>query len=300
MDNSITLSKLIDICIKNIKQILLISLFFQFFIALFIISQPNDFQGKVILKIDSDTVDSFDANDLISISGLDISSQDNFISEVYEISKSLDFFEYFVKKRSFEVELIAAIPSIDNTWRVDENKFNSETNEWNRTVSSPLTVIPSTQELHKVFFEDYARIDVDPKTNFLVIRINHFSPELIFKWLKNFSEDLIDYTRKKEQEKSNKLLEFYFEEMESNSKKYISGISLPSVIKDKIMNQIFADALPNYRFSYIQKPYKPQFNENSKILSFLLFSALIYVLVSGIIIYLSLNKIKLNRFIVNG
>ena len=65
------------------------------------------------------------------------------------------------------------------------------------------------------------------------------------------------------------------------------------------MNQIFADALPNYRFTYIQKPYKPQFNENSKILSFLLFSLLIYAFISAIIIYLTLNRIKVHRFIVN-
>ena len=100
MEKDVTIKSIILILIKNIKYVFAVSLSMQFLLLLYLFLQPNVFENKVIIKLESQNLDSFDSPDLISISGIDIGSQDTFTSEVLETAKSLDFFEYFIKKRN--------------------------------------------------------------------------------------------------------------------------------------------------------------------------------------------------------
>ena len=294
MENDVTIKSIFFILLKKIKLIFIVSLFMQLLLLIYLLLQPNEFENKVIIKLESQNPDKFDSSDLISISGIDIGSQDTFTSEVLETAKSLDFFEYFIEKRNIAPQIIAAVPSGKDDWLIDENIYDIKSNKWIRDVSFPYSIIPTVKELHEVFFKEHLRIDLDPKTDFIIVRTKHFSPQLIFDWSNYFISDLMEYLREKELKTSKVLLDYYFKEI-SNSSKYIVNESLPKIIEDKIVNEILAKALPNYKFYFIQKPYKPEFNNNNRFLNFIFFSIFIYILVSAFIFFITINQNEKNQ-----
>ena len=186
------------------------------------------------------------------------------------------------------------MPSGKDGWIIDDNIYDIKSNKWIRDVRYPYLVTPTVQELYEVFFDEYLRIDLDPKTNFIIVRTKHFSPELIFDWSNYFISDLIEFLREKELETSKILLDYYSNEISNNSQ-YIVNESLPKIIEDKIVYEILAKALPNYKFFYIQKPYKPEFNINNRFFNFVILSIFIYILVSAFIFFISINKSERNQ-----
>lgn len=288
-DENITITTIFKVVYSKIFLILKLALILQLPLILWLaFIQKDTYISEAIIKIE-DTSSSQITNsiDLVALSGINLSSE-GLVSDIYEISTSLDFFIYFLKDTDIPVQIIAAIPDGKNNWRINSNLYDQEKKEWIRKVKFPLTKEPSFQELYLNFNEFFAS-SIDPRTDYLKIKVTHFSPEISYYWTNTFLNKLIEYTRERDHKKSQLIINSYNSKLNSIQNKSISK-DVAGILTQNYMNDIIADALPNYKFDILKQPFKPEFKENNNILKFITISFLIYFAISVIVFFIYFPK----------
>ena len=152
IDENITITTIFEVVYSKIFLILKLALIVQLPLVFWLsFIQKDTYISEAIIKIE-DTSSSQITNsiDLVALSGINLSSE-GLVSDIYEISTSLDFFIYFLKDTDIPVQIIAAIPDGKSNWRINSNLYDQEKKEWIRKVKFPLTKEPSFQELYLNF-----------------------------------------------------------------------------------------------------------------------------------------------------
>jgi len=283
--DNIKISTILNVVYSKIFLILKLSIFFQIpFILWLTLIQNDEYISKTIIKIEDTNNKKLSSGiDLIALSGINI-QEDGAVSEIYEISRSLEFFEYFIEETNIPIQLIAAIPDKQNGWLIDSELYDQEENEWVRVVKYPLQTKPSAQELYEIFNE-YFSSSIDPRTNYLKLSVEHFSPQISYYWLKTFLDKLIEYTRHKDRLKSAAIIDSYNKELVKIENKIIVK-NLTEILTSNYLNNIISDALPSYKFNVLSMPFEPEFKENNKIMSFVVFSFVLYLFISIVIFFI--------------
>lgn len=282
--DQITLSMIFKTVLSKVSLILKLALIFQVPLILWIfLLQKDTYVSSAVIKIEDANQSQLSKGlDLVALSGINV-KEDGAVVDIHEIANSLDFFIYFLDQTDIPVQIVAAVPDGKDSWKIDTDIYDEKSKEWIRDVKYPLSKNPSYLELYEIFYE-YFSISLDPRTDYLKIKVTHFSPEITYYWNKTFIDKLIEYTRNKDSERSKAILDSYTKELSKTQNTSIT-YDLNEIIINNYLNNIIAAALPNYKFDILRKPYRPEFKENNEIVSIIVFSFIIYILISVVVFF---------------
>lgn len=116
-----------------------------------------------------------------------------------EVLKSQRFITQFVNKHNLIVPLMASEASHPVSFELiyDEDKYDIKANKWLREVKPPKTVEPTSQEIYEKFLE-FVEINHDPKSGFVDVSIEFYSPKIAVQWVEWLIEDINEEMRQED------------------------------------------------------------------------------------------------------
>ena len=251
--------------ILKYKYLIIIVTIFSALLSLFIaIKTPNMYSSSILLapsnSIENNSVYSGSISAVQSISPFNLSPNQSKSVEAVERIRSLDFFsDYFLPNIALEDLMAVKEWSAEvNQLTYDESIFDDASKEWVRSVSFPLTRIPSDQEAYQ-YYKKLISINEDKKTSFITITITHASPIIAKDWLDLIVVNINESMREADKELANNAIAFLNIEAAktnfSTLKESITNLHesqmqtymLASVNKDYVFRIIDSAVIPEYK-----------------------------------------------------
>ena len=192
---------------------------------------------------------------LASIAGINLSdgATDPTVVAI-ETLKSRRFVKTFIDKHKLLVPLMASTGwnESDNTLNIDDDIYNSDTQEWVRDVSPPLQAKPSDMEAYKVFMEDVLSVSQDKKSSLVRIGVEFYSPTLAKQWVDWLVTDINDYMRAKDLNSANRTIDYLTKQLNSTS-----IADMQTIFYQLIEEQTKTIMLANVRQDYVLEVIDP-------------------------------------------
>tara|TARA_B100000963_G_C22593829_1_gene656889 strand:+ start:126 stop:1070 length:945 start_codon:yes stop_codon:yes gene_type:complete len=248
---------------KKKMLILLASIFALGMSALYSISLPNIYTSETLLvsnnqaKSMSSMLGSYSM--IANIAGVELPGESNTkTQEAIERLKSLEFFSSYIlpEVKAEDLFAVSRWDMIENTIIYDENIFDSRTKKWVRKYSPPMSVEPSSQELHKKFLQNFS-VTFYKDTGFVSLQYSHKSPYVAKDWLDVITFNINESMRNEDKDASLRSINFLNTQSEKNRIAEIGDV-ISQLLKSQMETLMLASASDNYVFKVIEKPYVPE------------------------------------------
>jgi len=260
-EDEIDLNEILNILLLG-KKIVLFSLFsLATFSVIYSLSLTNLYKSETIQSFNEESENSSIPSHLegfASLAGINMPSQgENKTALVVETIKSREFLRHLI---SFE----KILPSImapkefnfeTGTMIFDESSYDPDTDSWLQ--KSPLeNKKPSYLEAHKAYL-DILSLDVDDKTGFIKISIEHLSPIFAKEFLDLIVGEVNSLVRKRDLEESSKAL-LYLESETAKTKLKDLKNSINKLAQAQLETQMLARIKQEYILRSIEPPFIPE------------------------------------------
>ena len=190
---------------------------------------------------------------LASIAGINLSdgATDPTVVAI-ETLKSRRFVKTFIDKHQLLVPLMASDGwnESDNTLQIDDDIYNSATQEWVRNK-------PSRMEAYRVFIEDVLSVSQDKKSSLVRIGTQFHSPTLAKQWTDWLVTDLNDYMREKDLSRAKRTIDYLTEQLNSTSIADMQTIFY-QLIEEQTKIIMLANVRQNYALQLIDPAVVPE------------------------------------------
>jgi len=135
---------------------------------------------------------------------------------------------------------------------IDNDTYDTDTQEWVRNVSAPLKPAPSDIEAYKRFMNDVLIVSQDKKSGLVTIGIDFYSPTLAKQWVDWLVTDINDYMRAKDLSSAERTISYLSEQLESTS-----IADMQTIFYQLIEEQTKTIMLANVRQHYVLEVIDP-------------------------------------------
>lgn len=231
--------------------------------VLFSLSLPNIYTSTALLapvsQDDSLSGKLGSLNSLSSFAGLSLSSPTvSKSNEGIERIKSHDFFSnYFLP--NIKLENIMAVDKWvpeENLLIYDKNIFDINNGKWVRVIEFPKSVKPSAQEAYEVYRE-ILKIDVNQKTSFIELSIDHHSPKIAKKWVEIIIYQINESMRKIDTEVAKKSITYLNESSQLTKIESIRDV-IATLLENQMQVLMLAASSSDYVYKIIDSPIEPE------------------------------------------
>jgi uncharacterized protein involved in exopolysaccharide biosynthesis len=214
--------------------------------------QPNIYTAKTLLmpvEEDASKLDGMAGNlgGLASLAGLSLGDKGNTNSKLaIELLKSRDFITKFIDKYDLIVPIMAAkswdLPS--NKLVIDEKIYDQKNSKWIRNAIAPRKPTPSLLETYDKFMS-ILDVEQEPKTKFITVSIEYYSPHIAAEWTRNLVNMLNEEIRKIDKQEAD------------DSINYLKRLANESNISDlrKVFTKLMEEQLKSKMLAEIRKDY---------------------------------------------
>ena len=201
-----------------------------------------------------------------------------------EIIKSLDFFKSFASKNNlfFELQASDGWNSQDNTLEINPAIYNTISNKWVYQDQFSVDGKPSIQSAHRDFLNDL-EIVIDPKTSFVIISFEHFSPHISKKLLDLLVLEINQKIKAEDIMVASNSIKFLKDEANKNKLTSIST-AINKLIEQQIEVIAFANATPEFLLKSLSSPSAPEAKSSPNRPLIVILSIICGLLISLIII----------------
>lgn len=224
---------------------------------------PNIYSSNSILA-PADPQDSLSTNisalsPLSAIAGLPV--PDIKISKTAEGVERIKSFEFFSKHflPNINLENLFAAKGWDiknNTIIYDKKLYDSQNKEWVRKVKFPKKKKPSAQEAYKVY-KRILQVNLDKKTSFITISIEHFSPNISKKWLDLIIHQINESMRELDREFAQRSIDFLNEAQQSSNVQSMKEVT-SLLLEQQMQTLMLVSANKDYIYNIIEPPIAPE------------------------------------------
>ena len=228
------------------------------------INQPNVYKAETILM----SVDAKNSSlgglagqfgGLASLAGVNLPDAGNDNTKLaIELMQSRYFISKFVERYDLTVPIMAS-KSWDistNTLVLNEDVYDEKTKKWVRTVKAPRQQIPSGQEVYHKFIT-MMDVDQDPKTKFVTLSIEFYSPEIAAKWTRDFVNMINEEIREKDKLEAEESIN-YLQDLISNSNVAELRNVFSKLMEEQIKSKMLAEVRQNYVFKVVDPAIAPE------------------------------------------
>ena len=266
--NEIDVFRLFSIFWSYKLHIVGITAFFSLISLVAILFLPVKFTSSALLApVDSNNFTNRIAagyGGLAGLAGIDLGDQSISKTDLaIEILQSRSFFINIMEERSLLPALFAT-----KGWNEEkdlliyrENLYDPESDSW-------LNNKPFIKEMNEEWNKDILSISKDNKTNFITIKIRHYSPTIAYQLLNWVLEDLDAEVRNRDMASSTKAIEYLQQELKDTDTNELKTLFY-SLIQEQTNKRMLAKTNPQYVFNIIDPPFVPEEKSDPK--SFLIF-----------------------------
>lgn len=130
---------------------------------------------------------------LAALAGVNLSAGESSQTDLaVQVMRSRQFIEAFINKHDLLVPLMAAKDwdLANNKLILDEELYDSNTDEWLREPSGMRGAIPTAQEAFEVFSKEVLNVSQDKESGLYTISVKNYSPYIAQQWVNWLIEDI--------------------------------------------------------------------------------------------------------------
>ena len=196
---------------------------------------------------------------LASLAGVNVPEDGNEnVKLALELMKSRGFISKFISENDLLVPIMATKGWDQATGEliIDEDKYDVDTATWIRKTVAPRKAKPSLQETFDVF-SGMLEIEVDPKTKFVKVSIEFYSPYLAAEWTSKLILLLNRHIRELDQNEAIDSIK-YLNELAKKS--YVSQLKkvFSSLMEEQIKSQMLTEIRKDYVFKVVDPAVAPE------------------------------------------
>jgi LPS O-antigen subunit length determinant protein (WzzB/FepE family) len=257
--DELDLQELFYVLLDKIFYIGAITFIFSMISIIYALMLPNIYQSQAMM-MSTDDNDSMSGllgqySGMASLAGVSLLSEPTSKSqEAIARIKSFEFFSnYFLPQ--IKLENLMGVEKWDqesNTLIYNEDDFNSESSQWIRKVSPPLSTIPSSQEAYKKYLK-IMRIVEDKKTSFVTLSVEHESPFVAQQWVQIIMDQIDQVMRELDRKEASKSVEYLNSIAPTVNYEEIKQ-ALSSLQQEQMKQLMVIEANDNYIFKVLDSP----------------------------------------------
>ena len=231
--------------------------------VIYSLSLPNIYTSQGLLA-PTNSKDSLSSklqgySSLASFAGIGLPTESASKStEAIERIQSFDFFsKYFLP--NVKVENIMAVKkwdALNNKLIYDAKIFDENSKTWVRKISFPQKIIPSEQESFTIFREAF-NVNLDTKTSFILISIEHQSPIIAKKWLDIIIFNINESMRSDDIRIAENSISFLNESQKSVNIQPLK-MALSNLLEAQMQTLMLASSSDAYIFKILDAPISPE------------------------------------------
>jgi len=262
--DDLSLYGLFSLFIKNWLTLCICGFSVAIIALVWAVQQPNIYKAETVLMPITDDKGGLGAlagnlGGLASMAGIGMGDSGNDNTKLaMQLIKSRAFIAEFIETNNLLVPIMAAenwdIKS--NTLTLNEKLYDVNSNRWIRNYKAPQKQTPSMLEAHGMFLK-MLTVEVEPKTKFVKIAIEFYSPEMAADWLIKFVEQLNNTIRQIDIDEANRSIE-YLEKLIATSQ--VSGLQavFSSLMEEQIKSKMLAEVRTDYVFKVVDPAIAPE------------------------------------------
>lgn len=264
-NKELTIINILKLLWKDKFVIVSITLLFSVSAVFYSLSIQNYYTSTALLastSSDSSAQSSMLSNmgGLASLAGIQLPQSSGDKTDIsITMMKSRQFFEHLVNKDPLILPSLMApleFDKNDNVLIFDPEQYIANEDKWIRGVKEPYQVIPSIQESHKIFLNNFS-IKKDDQTGFVDVSFQHISPYFAEYFLTLIVDEINEITRFKDLNDSKSAISYLEEESSKNSNRNIEN-SINALMQAEMEKQMLSQISQYYVFEYIDKPFVPE------------------------------------------
>jgi len=257
----IDLIEIFKVIISGKLTIFSFTLLFAFFSIVYSLSLDDMYKSQTLQSFNEESNNSVlpsNLGNIASFAGINMPSQgENKSALVIETIKSREFFQHLI---SFEEVLpsIMIVESFDSTTGdliFDETIYDSKNNKWIEN-STFLQNKPTYLEAHKTYLE-LLNLNLDDKTGFLTISVEHLSPFFAKDFLELIINEVNALIRQRDLEESSEALLYLQTELTRTNLKELKD-SINKLAQAQLERQMLAKVKKEYIIKSIDPPFVPE------------------------------------------
>lgn len=262
-DDEINFQEIFGIISEKVLSIIFITCISLVLSLVFAISSPNKYISSSLLASNgknnslSSSLSGFSG--LAGIAGISLPQQSASKSdEAIERIKSYNFFNTNILPFIKLEDLLAAEDwdNYSNKVLYNASVFNSEDNKWIRKAKYPKKTIPSGQEAYKKY-KEIINISQDKNTDFILVSVEHISPNLAKNWVDLIVKNINIEMRKIDQTTSSDAIKFLNESYENTKANELKQI-ISKLLESQMQNLMLSSSREDYIFTIIQPAVVPE------------------------------------------
>lgn len=266
----LTLYGLFSIFFNNWKILTFCGFFAATVALVWAINQPNVYTAKTVVMPASDENMGLaglagNLGGLAAMAGVNLpEGQANKSKLAVEVLKTQAFLGDFIEEQGIKVAIMAA-----NGWEpqkdellINEKKYDVSTNKWVRKVDFPRSTEPSIQETYEEF-KKLIKVEIEPKTKFVTIELDFYSPILAADWLEKLVLKINEDMRLRDKQEAQESIE-QLAKLSKNSN--VQGLSstFASLMEEQIKTLMLTEVRKDYVFKVIEPPVVPELKSKPK------------------------------------
>jgi len=262
--DDLSLYGLFSLFIKNWLTLVISGFGLAVIALVWAIYQPNIYKAEALLmpvKGESSDLSSLAGGlgGLASLAGVNMPEGGNEnVKLALELLKSQGFISKFIDDNDLLIPIMAAknwdLPT--KKLVIDETKYDVASATWVRKAVAPRQSIPSLQEAYDKFLT-MLEVEQDPKTKFVKVSIEFFSPHLAAEWTTKLVELLNQHIRDLDKNEATQSIK-YLNELAERS--YISQLKkvFSSLMEEQIKSQMLTEVRKDYVFKVVDPAIVPE------------------------------------------
>jgi uncharacterized protein involved in exopolysaccharide biosynthesis len=245
--------------LKDIKIIVVISIFYSIVSIFYALSLPNIYSSRAVVSSNLSESQGMGGalsslGGLASLAGVSIGGGGLSPEVLKEMLTSSSFLASYIKKYQIEKDILA-VKSFDpstNQFQYDEKIYDTKNEKWVREFKFPQLLKPSDFELVDKFKDNYSA-QFDRRTKLISLTYSSMSPEFSQKVLQNIVFHFNSYMKSKDVADS--LLSVkYLNEQLAEARYGEVKIALQQIMEEQYKKLALAQTREEYALRYIESP----------------------------------------------
>ncbi len=208
---------------------------------------------------------SGDLGGLAAVAGLSLGEGGDENSKLaLELMESYAFIGEFIDENDLIIPIMAGKDwdRESDTLIIDPEIYDQDAKKWVRSAQAPRKQIPSTQEAFEAF-KQLLEIEQDPKTKFVTVSVEFYSPTLAAEWASKLVAKINNKIRVMDRNEASDSIA-YLEKIAQESRVHELRKAFTSLMEEQIKSRMLTEIRRDYVFQVVDPAVAPELKDKPK------------------------------------
>jgi len=269
-NTDISLYGLLALFLKNWLTLVVCGVGFCVLAIVWSLTLPNVYTAETtLMPIEGDGPDlsslAGNLGGLAAMAGLNLNDDKGGNAKLaLELVKSREFIGEFIEENELLVPLMASEgwDLATDTLLIDPKKYDTKSNKWVRQVEAPFKPKPSLLEAHAEFVK-LLEVEQDPKSKFVKLSLDFYSPFLAAEWTEKLVKKLNDRIRNMDLAEADRSI-VYLQKMAAEIQLAELKNVFSTLVEEQLKSKMLATVKKDYVFEVVDPAVAPELKSKPK------------------------------------